>query len=142
MPQPTKGDKVKVHYIGQLNDGDVFDSSDGKDPLEFTIGAGQIIPGFEQAVIGLEIGISTTVTIPAAEAYGERNEDMVLPVKKEQFPDDFVAEVGQTIRIPQSNDEYADVVIKEITDDQIVLDANHKLAGEDLTFDIELVSIG
>jgi len=141
MSEAKKGDKVKVHYTGRLNDGSEFDSSKGREPLEFEIGTQQVIPGFENAVIGLKTGDSVTVEIPHAEAYGPKVDEMVLKIEKEKLPQDFKPEVGQQYQLPQDNGQNVVVTVTEITDDTIELDANHPLAGKDLTFDIELVEI-
>jgi len=135
------GDTVKVHYKGTLEDGTVFDSSEGKDPLEFTLGNGQLIPGFEKAVIGMSEGDSTTANIPSAEAYGERKEELEVQVEKEKLPEDIEPQIGMQLQLNQPNGQAIPVQISKIDDDQITLDANHPLSGKDLTFEIELVEI-
>lgn len=142
MTQAAKGDTVKVHYTGKLQDGSVFDSSQDRGPLEFTLGEGKLLPKFEQAVEGLEPGQSTTAAIPAAEAYGERNEQQVFQVPREQLPQDFNAEVGQRLRVQSDQGQSLIVTVTDLRDDGITLDANHPLAGKDLAFEIELVEIG
>lgn len=142
MAKIKEGDTVKVHYTGKTSDGNVFDSSRERDPLEFTIGQGQLIPGFEKAVVGLEAGDSQTVTIPSDEAYGEVRDDMIVNVPKEQIPSDITPEVGQQLQIQQKDGGSIGVVVTEITEQEVTLDANHPLAGKDLTFEIEVVSIG
>ena len=135
------GDTVKVHYKGTLEDGEVFDSSEGRDPLEFTMGTGQLIPGFEKAVLGLKVGDSTTANIPSAEAYGESNPQMIVEVEKSQLPTDLEAQVGTQLQLNQPNGQAIPVLITKVEDEKVTLDANHPLAGKDLTFDIEVVEI-
>jgi peptidylprolyl isomerase len=135
------GDTVKVHYTGSLKDGSVFDSSEGKDPLEFTIGMGQLIPGFEKAVKGMEKGDSSTVTIPVDEAYGEPREDLVINVPKDNLPDDVTPEIGMQLQVNQPDGQAVPVRITAIEEEEIILDANHPLAGQDLVFTIEVVEI-
>lgn len=135
------GDTVRVHYTGTLNNGMPFDSSEGREPLEFTLGTGAVIAGFDDAVTGMAVGETKTVTIPAAEAYGARREEMLLRIPRAQVPPNVSPEVGQQLRIGRGADAL-DVVVREATDEVLVLDANHPLAGEDLTFELELVEIG
>lgn len=135
------GDTVKVHYTGQLEDGSVFDSSIQREPLEFTIGQGQLIPGFEKAIIGLKVGDKTTTNIPSEEAYGDSNPEMIVEVPKEQLPADLEPQVGLQLQLNQPNGQAIPVQITKIDEDTITLDANHPLAGKDLTFDIEVVEI-
>ena len=137
----TNGNTVKVHYRGTLSDGTEFDSSEGRDPLEFTLGMNMMIPGFEKAVLGLEQGDKVTVTIPAAEAYGEKDEEFILTVPKEEAGADFELSVGMSVAIEMEDDSQGAATITEITDTTITLDANHPLAGQDLTFEIEVVEI-
>lgn len=141
MTQAQQGDTVKVHYTGKLDDGTVFDSSTSGDPLEFTIGSGSIIPGFEKAVVGMTPGDSKTEVIPVDDAYGPHREEMVLVVERAQMPADLEPEIGQQLQIQQPSGEAIPVVITDVSDSEVTLDANHPLAGEDLTFDIELVEI-
>jgi peptidylprolyl isomerase len=136
------GDTVKVHYTGTLKDGKVFDSSEGREPLEFTLGQGQLIPGFEKAVTGLGKGESTTVDIPSNEAYGESREDLVISVPKDQLPDDVEPQVGMQLQVNQPDGQPIPVRITEVGEENLTLDANHPLAGKDLTFKIELVEVG
>jgi len=145
-----KGDKVKVHYTGRLEGGEVFDSSECADeecgcnagPLEFTIGAGEVIRGFEKAVIGMSVGQEKTLMIPAKDAYGKRNEEMVVTVDRSDVPADLTPEVGMPLEIDQDNGGVFPVVITEVSETHVTLDANHPLAGMDLTFDLKLVEIG
>lgn len=142
MVQAKAGDTVKIHYTGRLNDDTVFDSSVNREPLEFTINGGQVIPGFEQAVMGMSPGESKTATIPMDQAYGPYRPEMVLQVNRQQFPPDLQPEVGQQLQVQQPNGQAIPVIITEVSDSAITLDANHPLAGEDLIFDIQLVEIG
>lgn len=135
------GKKVKVHYTGTLDDGQVFDSSREKQPLEFELGAGQVIPGFDQAVTGMEIGESKKVTIPEAEAYGPYNQEMVFTTDKSQFDEGVEPQVGQQFQAQTPDGQPLFLVVKEITDEGIVMDANHPMAGKDLTFELELMEI-
>lgn len=141
MTVAEKGNKVKIHYKGTLQDGTVFDSSEGREPLEFTIGGGQVIVGFEEAVSGMNVGEKKSVTIPVDKAYGPRNEDLVIAAPKEHVPDDINPEIGQKLQMGGPNGELVLVTVVEITDTHIKLDANPPLAGEDLNFDIELVEV-
>lgn len=141
MAQAKNGDTVMVHYTGKLTDGTVFDSSTERDPLQFTIGAGEIIPGFEQAVLGMNTGESKTTKIPVDEAYGSHRPEMVVEVERNQMPPEMEPEVGQQMQIQQPSGQIIPVTITNISDSTVTLDANHPLAGEDLIFDIELVDI-
>ena len=136
-----KGDLVRVHYKGTLTDGTVFDSSEGREPLEFTLGQGMVIPGFESAITGMKVGSSVVRTIPADEAYGPLREEMVINIPKDQFPADMPLELGQELQL-QGPGGVLVAQIVGIEEDDIMLDANHPLAGEDLTFSITLESIG
>lgn len=141
METAKKGDTVHVHYTGSLNDGQVFDSSEGRDPLPFTIGGGQVIPGFEEAVIGMALNERKKVTIPVDKAYGPRNDELVLTIPRGQVPPDINPEVGMKLQMQGPGDNPVFVVVTEVNEEHIQLDANPPLAGEDLIFDIELVSI-
>ncbi|GAA0893363.1 peptidylprolyl isomerase [Fulvivirga kasyanovii] len=142
MSEAKKGDRVKVHYTGKLNDGSVFDSSVNREPLEFELGAGMMIAGFDKAVTGMKVGDTKTANIPSDEAYGERNDEMVVEVPKAQLPADLKPEVGQQLAMQQPNGQSIPVVVTKVEADTIEIDANHPLAGKDLVFDIELVEIG
>jgi peptidylprolyl isomerase len=150
MAQAKKGDRVKVHYTGRLEDGSVFDSSEcheddcgcGSGPLEFTIGEGQVIPGFDEAVAGMAAGESKTITIPVDQAYGERMEEMVAVVERKDIPADLNLEVGGQLEVTHDDGHTFPVLITEVTESNVTLDANHPLAGHELTFDIKLVEIG
>jgi peptidylprolyl isomerase len=141
MSVAKNGDNVTVHYTGKLTTGEQFDSSAGREPLGFTVGAGQMIKGFDAAIPGMVIGDKKTITIPASEAYGESNPDAIIPFPKANVPADMVLEPGMPLTLTDQNGHPVQVVVVEIQEDVIVLDANHELAGKDLVFDIELVSI-
>jgi peptidylprolyl isomerase len=134
------GDTVTVHYTGTLNNGTVFDTSIEREPLKFTIGQGQLIPGFEQAVIGMEIGKSKTVTIPVAQAYGPHRDDLVFTMELSQLPENI--EVGEQLQMTQTDGSVVFVIVIEVSETTATIDANHPLAAQDLTFEIELVEIG
>jgi peptidylprolyl isomerase len=139
--QAVEGDIVAVHYTGTLDDGNQFDSSEGRNPLEFTLGAGQMIPGFEQAVLGMKVGETKTVTIPAAEAYGERDESLLIKIPIEQLPPEGQPAVGMALIMTGADGRQQQVTIVEVTETTVTVDANHFLAGKDLTFEITLVEI-
>jgi len=141
MAQVKNGDTVKVHYTGKLVNGEQFDSSAGREPLEFTVGAGMMIKGFDAALPGMAVGDKKTVNIPAAEAYGEKDPEAVIPFPKENVPADMKLEPGMQLTLTNQQGQPFPVVVTEIQDDVILLDANHFLAGEELVFDIELVEI-
>lgn len=134
-------DKVKVHYKGTLSNGEVFDSSEGRDPLEFTLGAGKIIPGFENGIIGMQVEESKTINIPAAEAYGEPKEELKQEVRKAQLPSEIKPEVGLQLMSKAPDGREIPLVVTEVKEDSIVVDSNHPLAGKDLTFEVTLLSI-
>lgn len=141
MSAAKNKDKVKVHYKGSLKDGKVFDSSEGKEPLEFTIGGGQVISGFESGVIGLSVGEKKTIVIPCAEAYGEYSDEAVFSIGKENLPEGMEPKPGQELQMVSPEGQVFQVIILEVSGDKIKLDANHPLAGKELTFELELVSI-
>jgi peptidylprolyl isomerase len=141
MTQAKDGDNVKVHYTGKLDDGTVFDSSVERDPLEFSLGSGNVIPGFEEAIVGMTPGESKTATIPADRAYGPQRDELVITVEKEQIPTDLSVEIGQQLQISQNNGQVIPVIVTDVSDSKVTLDANHPLAGQQLTFDIELVEV-
>lgn len=141
MGQAKIGDTVKVHYTGKLNDGTIFDTSEGRDPLKFTIGEGHIIPGFEQAIIGMSINESKTIKIPSDNAYGPYRTEMVVVVQRNQLPSHIKPEIGLHLRIPGPDGQGFVVIITDMSDSTITLDGNHPLAGKDLTFDIQLIEI-
>ncbi|MEO1023800.1 MAG: peptidylprolyl isomerase [Bacteroidota bacterium] len=141
MSTVQQGDTVKVHYTGTLTDGSVFDSSIQREPLEFTLGQGQLIPGFEQTVLGMEVGDKATTEIPAKDAYGEVREELTMKANKTDLPPDLTPELGMQLQLSQPNGQPVPVIISEIEEETVTLDANHPLAGKDLTFEIELVEI-
>jgi FKBP-type peptidyl-prolyl cis-trans isomerase 2 len=141
MTQAKQGDTVNVHYTGKLEDGTVFDTSRSRHPLQFTIGKGQVIAGFEQAIIGMNLGESKTMTIPEEQAYGQRRQDMIVTVQRDQLPPDLNPAVGQRLELTQTDDQNVLVTVTAMTDTTLTLDANHPLAGKDLIFDIELLKI-
>jgi peptidylprolyl isomerase len=142
MSVASKGNSVKVHYTGRLTDGTVFDSSANRDPLGFTLGDGNMIKGFDAAVYGMEIGQEKSITIPCLEAYGEKREDMMLEIPKEQVPPHISPEIGMELSLQNQAGQPVPVKVTHIDDEKIILDANHPLAGQDLIFDITLVEIG
>ena len=142
MQQVKSGDTVKVHYSGRLTDGTTFDSSAGREPLQFEVGSGMVIAGFDNGVVGMVVGDKKTIQIPVAEAYGPKNPDMVIEFPLSEFPEDMELEVGQRLNMTNGSGQIIPVVITEIGQETVMLDANHPLAGEDLVFDIELVEIG
>ncbi|RKY86580.1 peptidylprolyl isomerase [candidate division KSB1 bacterium] len=141
MRQAQNGDTVKVHYTGKLDDGTVFDTSLDREPLEFTIGSGQVIPGFEQAIVGMNPGESKIAKVTAEEAYGPHRKEMVAVIEKNQFPESLQLKVGQQLQIRQENGRTLLVKVTEVSDLTVTLDANHPLAGKELTFDIKLIEI-
>ena len=141
MTTAKSGDTVRIHYTGTLNDGTEFDSSSGRDPLEFAVGGGQVIPGFDKAVDGMTVGENKTVTIPPGEAYGERHEQLVQEVPKSALPDEIDPAVGMHLQSRSPEGQVMNLVVTEVADASITVDGNHPLAGQALTFDIELVEI-
>ncbi|MBI3015984.1 MAG: peptidylprolyl isomerase [Candidatus Tectomicrobia bacterium] len=141
MTEAKSGDTVRVHYTGTLADGSIFDTSMDRDPLQFTIGEEQIIPAFERAVVGMNPGESKTIMIPSGEAYGPHQEEMVLVVERDQFPPDLKPEVGQQLQMRRGDEHTIVVRVTEVSESDVTLDANHPLAGKDLTFDLQLVDI-
>lgn len=141
MQQAQNGDKVKVHYHGKLRSGETFDSSQGREPLEFTVGSGQVIKGFDEGVRGMQPGDKKTVEIPVGDAYGEKDENRVIEFPKNQFPANMNPEVGMQLMMTDGSGHQLPVTITEVKNDSVTLDANHPLAGQDLIFDIELVEI-
>lgn len=141
MSIAKKGDTVKVHYTGKLTDDTVFDSSREREPLEFTVGAGQMISGFDKAVEGMEKGEQKKVQIPSDEAYGSKKEEMMVKVEKTQLPPEMKPEVGMQLQATQENGQTQILTIADIEEQHVVLDGNHPLAGKDLVFEIELVEI-
>lgn len=141
MQKVKSGDEVKVHYTGTLLTGEQFDSSTGRAPLKFTVGAGQMIKGFDAALPGMTVGEKKTITIPSNEAYGERNEDAIIRFPKKNIPENMKLEKGMNLQLTDESGRPIPVVVADIEDEDVVFDANHSLAGKDLVFDIELVEI-
>jgi FKBP-type peptidyl-prolyl cis-trans isomerase 2 len=141
MSEAASGNTVKVHYTGTLNDGTTFDSSAGGDPLQVVLGDGGLIPGFEQAVIGMAVGETKTVVIPAAEAYGEHHAERVHEVERTKIPAEIDLEVGRVLEAVGADGAAMAVIVAGLTDTMVTLDFNHPLAGKDLTFELELVEI-
>lgn len=141
MSKVQLGDTVKVMYIGSLNDGTVFDQSKEDAPLQFTLGKQQLIPGFELAVIDMEVGETKKITIPAKEAYGEHLEDSVVEVTRSKLPDNLEPQIGQRLEVQDKDGNPLTVTITNLTKNTVTLDANHQLAGKDLTFEITLTEI-
>jgi peptidylprolyl isomerase len=141
MAQAKQGDTVKVNYTGKLSDGTIFDSSIGRHPMQFTVGKGQLIPGFEKAVLGMAAGDKKTVVIPVAEAYGPRQDSAVVEVERKNLPPDLNAQIGQRLELTQEDDSTVLVTVMGASETSLTLDANHPLAGKELTFEIELLSI-
>ena len=141
MTQAKSGDTVRIHYTGTLDDGSVFDSSEGRDPLEFALGSGQVIPGFDSGVTGMAVGDKKTINIPCAEAYGEVIEEAKQVVAREHIPADIPLDIGTQLQMQAANGQAMMVTVTEVTEESVTLDGNHPLAGKDLTFALELVSI-
>jgi len=141
MTNAKEGDTVKVHYTGSFPDGTVFDTSDGKEPLEFTIGAGDVIPGFDNAVVGMTKGDNKEIQVPMAEAYGPHHDELVLTIERDQLPMENDPVEGMMLQAHLKDGQTVMVNVTDVTDDSITLDANHPLAGKDLTFQITLMEI-
>jgi len=141
MQQVKSGDTVKIHYHGTLTDGSIFDSSNGREPLEFEVGSGMVIPGFDAGVMNMVVGDKKQIHIPFMEAYGPSQAEMIMDFPKNQFPEDMVPEVGMQLQMSSQDGQNFPVVIVEVADETVKLDANHPLAGKDLVFDLELVEI-
>ncbi|MEO7489295.1 MAG: peptidylprolyl isomerase, partial [Ferruginibacter sp.] len=141
MAQVKEGDVVKVHYTGKLVNGEQFDSSVGREPLEFTVGAGQMIKGFDAAMPGMNVGEKKTINIAPQDGYGEKSEEAIIEFPKEHVPGDMKLEPGMPLTLSNQEGQPVPVIVVEVKDDVIILDANHFLAGQELVFDIELVEI-
>ena len=135
------GDTLRLHYTGTFEDGTVFDSSDGRDPLEFTLGSGQIIPGLDKGVTGMEVGEERSVTVPPADAYGERDDKLIQSVPRETIPDNIPTDPGTQLQMQTPQGQQIPVVVTGVTDEHVELDANHPLAGKTLKFEVKLVEI-
>ena len=141
MSQAKSGDTVKIHYTGTLEDGTEFDSSAGREPLEFALGSGQVIAGFDNAVDGMAVGDSKTVTIPPDEAYGERHEQLIQEVPKSALPEEMEPAIGMQLQSQNPDGQVMNLIVTAVADETITVDANHPLAGQALTFAIELVEV-
>lgn len=141
MSKAKNGDNVKVHYKGKLTTGEQFDSSEGREPLAFTVGAGQMIKGFDEAIPGMAVGEKKTINIAPENAYGTKNEDAIIEFPKSNIPEDMKLEPGMKLQLHNQAGQPVQVVVTEIKEDVVVLDANHELAGKELIFDIELVEV-
>lgn len=142
MSKPKHGDQVSVHYTGKLADGSIFDTSVGEEPLVFTIGEGEIIDGFEEGVLSMSVGEKKTIIIEPEKAYGYPHEDMIIEVPLSEMPDELEVEVGDELELTSEDDEPMLVIVNQLNEDSVVLDGNPPLAGETLTFEIELLAIG
>ncbi|WEK35332.1 MAG: peptidylprolyl isomerase [Candidatus Pseudobacter hemicellulosilyticus] len=142
MQQAKSGDTVKVHYHGRLTDGTTFDSSEGREPLEFQVGTGSVIAGFDNGITGMSVGEKKTIQIPVDQAYGPKDPTMLVEFPVSNFPPDLKPEVGMQLNMTNGAGQVIPVVIAEVGTETVILDANHPLAGQDLVFDIELVEIG
>ena len=141
MANTKNGDTVKIHYTGTLSDGEVFDSSKDRDPLQFTLGSGQVIPGFDEGVMGMAIGDKKTINIDAQNAYGPINPELVQQIKKTEFKEDMNLEKGSRMQLNNGQGQTMVVTVADIDENTVTLDGNHPLAGKDLTFELELVEI-
>jgi len=141
MTSAKAGDTVRIHYTGTLSDGTTFDSSEGRDPLEFTVGSGDIIPGLDKAMPGMQVGETKTVTVPCDEAYGPVNPEAMQTVERAQIPEHIPLDPGTALQVQDQTGRAMAVTVAEVTEEKVVLDANHPLAGKDLTFNVELVEI-
>ena len=141
MSAVIAGNKVKIHYTGTFDDGEIFDSSREADPLEFEVGAGQVIPGFDNAVVGMKVGETKQVRLPENEAYGPYNQEMVFDAEPDQFEEGLIPEVGQQFQTQLEDETPLLLTVKSVKDGKVVLDANHPMAGKTLNFDLEVISI-
>ncbi len=135
------GDEISVHYTGRLEDGEIFDSSQGRAPLTFTVGSGRLIKGFDDAVIGMIVGEKKTATLSPADGYGERKEDLFVDLRKKYIPEDMDLEVGMVVELSDGGQSRVPALVQEIHDDFVRMDLNHYLAGKVLIFDIEIIRI-
>ena len=141
MSPAVDGNTVKVHYTGKLEDGSVFDSSEGRDPLEVKLGTNAIIPGFEKGLMGMEVGDKKTITIPSEEGYGPRRDELIMELNKSDFPENITPEVGLQLQMQREDGQNLPVTIIEIQEEKITLDANFPLAGKTLIFDVEMMEV-
>jgi len=139
MTQAKEGDMVKVHYTVKLGDGTVIGSTTNHEPLQFTIGEGQILPGFEQAVVGMNPGESKTIEVPADQAFGPHLDELVVVIDRVQLPEDFNPKIGEQVQFRQEDGQIATVLVTDVSESSITIDANHPLADKDLTFDIQFI---
>jgi peptidylprolyl isomerase len=142
MAEAKIGDRVSVHYAGRLEDGTEFDSSAGREPLDIVLGDNMVIPGFESGVIGMTVGEKRTITITADEAYGQISQELIVTVPRERLPEDLDPELGQHLQMHRADGGHIDVLVTDVNEQSITIDANHPLAGKALVFDIHLVAIG
>ena len=141
MKEVKKGDKIKIHYHGTLNDGSIFDSSREREPLEFEVGSGMVIPGFDDGVMNMKVGDKKTINIPFTEAYGPVQEQMIIDFLRNQFPEELKPEAGMQLQMSDQNGQNFPVIVVSSNEETVKLDANHPLAGKDLIFDLELMEI-
>jgi peptidylprolyl isomerase len=141
MVKAKDGDVVRVHYTAKLEDGEIVDTTEEKEPWEFTLGEGNVISGFEEAVVGMNPGESKTVNVPSEKAYGPHRKERIVVIDREKFPKHITPEAGQHLRIPQQDGTTAMVTVSEVSESKVTIDGNHPLAGKDLVFDIELLEI-
>ena len=141
MSQAKDGDTVKVHYTGKLENGTVFDTSKDSQPLEFAVGSGKIIPGFEKAIIGMGVGDAKSITVPPEEAYGPSRKELIVDIKKTDLPEDITPAIGKQLQVQQKDGNPIEITITDMDEDTVTLDANHPLAGNTLLFEVELVEI-
>lgn len=141
MIQVKENNTVKVHYTGKLSDGQIFDSSEGKEPLEFTLGQGQLIPGFEKGLIDMKLNEKKTITLAKEEAYGEPNQELIHEVQKSQLPQDMEPQVGMGLVTKTQDGQEMNLVIVDVKEETVIIDGNHPLAGKELIFDLEVVEI-
>jgi FKBP-type peptidyl-prolyl cis-trans isomerase SlpA len=141
MNQVKENNTVKVNYTGKLSDGQIFDSSEGREPIEFTLGHGQLIPGFEKGLIDMKLNEKKTITIPKEEAYGDVNKDLIQEVKKTELPQDMAPEVGMGLVSKSPDGQEMNLMVVEVREETIVIDGNHPLAGKELVFDLEVLAI-
>jgi peptidylprolyl isomerase len=139
--QAKQGDKVKIHYTGKLEDGDIFASSKNKEPIEFTLGRGQVMPGIEESVEGMETGQTKTVKVPSDKAYGPYRKELTQAIPKREIPGDLKPEVGQRLNVKWSDGKETAVSVIDVSESSVTIDANHPLAGKDIVFELELVGI-
>jgi FKBP-type peptidyl-prolyl cis-trans isomerase 2 len=141
MNQVKENNTVKVNYTGKLSDGQIFDSSEGREPIEFTLGQGQLIPGFEKGLIDMKLNEKKTITIPKEEAYGDVNKDLIQEVNKTELPQDMTPEVGMGLVSKSPDGQEMNLMVVEVREETIVIDGNHPLAGKELVFDLEVLAI-